>query len=948
MSSSTGANAGVMEQQPLTNDKYTVGWITALPHETVAAEAALDEWHGRKPLSQHPSDRNLYILGRIGDHNVAITSLPVGVTGTTSATTTAMHMLTSFPSIRIGLMVGIGAGIPKIRKNRKTNKVYDVRDIRLGDVVVSQPGGTHGGVKQYDLGKAIAGGNFQPSGFLNSPPRALLNAVAVLRQLHESGKTRMPVVIQGILENLTNAAPSYEYPEMEPDRLFEVTYEHPENEETCDDCDEAREITRLPRKTNHPRAHYGVIASGNQVIKDPALRDRLGNDCICFEMEAAGLMNDFPCLVIRGVCDYADSHKNDCWHRYAAVAAAACAKEILQNIPEVEVEKEQPAKEVVQAVTELSKDIKVLSQGQEDINRKEFLESIWPGDHTPKYHASISSRQPGTGQWFLESVEFQDWVNKDQQTLFCPGIPGAGKTIIASIVIEELTRRYWNDSDVGIAYFFCEFNDREKQTTDKFLGSVFKQLLKNRSCFPDCIETLYRRYKLSKTSPSLHEVIPTLSSACDLYSKVYIVIDALDEFDVCGGHRTQFLNEIDGLRAQRTVNLLATSRGLLDIGDRFKECTNLKIRAQDSDIRKYLSHYLPTLLGVMSDDVRLQEEIKDGIIGAVGGVFLLARLHANLLNGMTTPNGARDKLKALSESGLSYDEAYKSTMNRIQSQPSDFADLAKRVLSWASRARRLLTVWELQLALAMGKTKTELDSGNLTPIKHIITACAGLVVVDDQGTVKLVHYTAQEFFLRTKEPWLGSPDLEIMTTCLRLILSKSFCLCDTSQACSHWPASFSFNDNLGSSWQKTGSLPELSKYAAHNWRKHADGGYTDNKDLIISFVSNKDKLGEVAHELGLMLANSAIRTTKRELPQVSPLHLAIYWDLRELLEDLLNKGHDPRQGDTYDRSPLSWAAEKGLDAMVKTLLNADNAIANARGQNCLDSVCGSFDPFDLF
>ncbi|KAF4466483.1 ankyrin repeat [Fusarium albosuccineum] len=932
MNSSTSANTGVVEREPLTNDKYTVGWITALPHETVAAEATLDEWHGRKPLFQHPSDRNLYILGRIGDHNVAITSLPAGVIGTTSATTTAMHMLTSFPSIRIGLMVGIGAGVPKIRRNRKTNKDYDVRDIRLGDVIVSQPSATHGGVKQYDLGKAIAGGDFQPSGFLNSPPRTLLNAVAVLRQLHESGKTRMPAVIQGILENLTNAIPSYEYPEMEPDRLFEVTYEHPENEETCDDCDEAREITRLDRKTDHHRVHCGVIASGNQVIKDPALRDRLGNDCICFEMEAAGLMNDFPCLVIRGVCDYADSHKNDCWQRYAAVVAAACAKEILQNIPEVEVEKEEPAKEVMQAVMELSKDIKELSQELDDTKRKEFLELLSPGDYTLKYHDSINRRQPGTGEWFLESPEYQDWVNKDQQTIFCPGIPGAGKTIMASIVIENLTKRCWNDPDVGVAYFFCDFNDRENQTTGSFVASVLKQLLKNRSRFPDCLETLYERYKSSKTRPTLEEVMPTLGSVCDLYSTVYIVIDALDEFDVSGGQQTEFLNAIDGLRARRTVNLFASSRDIPNIGDRFKECTNLKIRAQNTDIEKYLGDYLPTLSGVIRDDVLLQQEAKDVIIRAVPGVFLLARLHANSLDGTTTPNGVRDRLKALSQSGLSYEEAYKSALNRIQSQRPDFADLARRALSWVSRAKRLLSIRELQLAMAMGEARTELDSGNLTPIKHIIASCAGLVVINKKERVRLVHYTAQEFFMRTKEPWLGSPDSEIMTTCLRLLLSNSFCLCITSSPCSHQLPSSFFNDNLKDSWQEAQSLPELSRYAAHNWSKHAEEGYTDNKGLILGFINKDYKIREVAYQMNLARVTPSSQGVKPELPQVSPLHLAVHWDFMELMKDLLNKGHDPRQGDTYDRSPLSWAAEKGLDAIVKTLLDVDSTIANARGQ----------------
>lgn len=330
----------------LTNDQYTVGWIAALPHEAVAAKAALDRFHGRTPLTKNAADQNLYILGRIGDHNVVIASLPGGVIGLTLAATAAMHMLASFPSIRICFMVGIGAGIPKVKRDRKTNKHRDLRDIRLGDVVISQPGGTHGGVHQYDLGKALIVGVFRPSGFLNGPPRALLNAVGVLRQLHEAGESDMPNYLDQILQSLARARPSYAYPGKEYDRLFDAAYPHLEDEETCDDCSEDPEVTRLERPSTDPVLHCGVIASGNQVIKDPAVRDLLGSDCICFEMEAAGLMNDFPCLVIRGICDYADSHKNDGWQRYAAAAAAACVKEVLQVMPKVEVEGERLAREV--------------------------------------------------------------------------------------------------------------------------------------------------------------------------------------------------------------------------------------------------------------------------------------------------------------------------------------------------------------------------------------------------------------------------------------------------------------------------------------------------------------------------------------------------------------------------------------------------------------------------
>ena len=106
----------------------------------------------------------------------------------------------------------------------------------------------------------------------------------------------------------------------ENDRLFNAIYEHVPGVD-CRNCDPNEQIQREERDSAEPEIHYGIIASGNTLVKDASTRDKIveeiGDDCICFEMEAAGLMNNFPCLVIRGVCDYADSHKSDRWQRDA-------------------------------------------------------------------------------------------------------------------------------------------------------------------------------------------------------------------------------------------------------------------------------------------------------------------------------------------------------------------------------------------------------------------------------------------------------------------------------------------------------------------------------------------------------------------------------------------------------------------------------------------------------
>jgi nucleoside phosphorylase len=123
----------------------------------------------------------------------------------------------------------------------------------------------------------------------------------------------------------------YVRPSSLPDRLFDSGYEHNGSVDNCYSCDNSKLLERSPRDNNNPKIHYGVIASGNQVIKHGKTRDQLAQELsiLCFEMEAAGLMDNFPCLVIRGICDYSDSHKNKQWQEYAAATAAAYAKELL-------------------------------------------------------------------------------------------------------------------------------------------------------------------------------------------------------------------------------------------------------------------------------------------------------------------------------------------------------------------------------------------------------------------------------------------------------------------------------------------------------------------------------------------------------------------------------------------------------------------------------------------
>lgn len=344
----------------LTHKDYTLGWVCALSKEQTAAVAMLDEQH--EDLPKPVNDHNTYTLGRVGKHNVVIACLPKGIVGNNSSATVATRMVATFPSIKFGLMVGIGGGVPP--------------KVRLGDVVVSSPVGEYSGVVQWDFGKAEQGGTFKRTGALNNPPNALLTALAKLETKHELKGSDIPKYLEELETNWPKLAAKYTRSKTLEDILFRANYNHIdkkpmdaihtpvnaeesgneddwENEEeeeqkSCPYCDRTKVVKRKPRDM---QIHYGLIASGNQVIKDGAFRNQvnkqLGGNVLCFEMEAAGLVNDFRCLVIRGICDYADSHKNTDWQEHAAVVAAAFAKEFLLTVQEYEVEQLSPLSAII-------------------------------------------------------------------------------------------------------------------------------------------------------------------------------------------------------------------------------------------------------------------------------------------------------------------------------------------------------------------------------------------------------------------------------------------------------------------------------------------------------------------------------------------------------------------------------------------------------------------------
>ncbi|KAG8629050.1 hypothetical protein KVT40_002915 [Elsinoe batatas] len=281
------------------HEDYRIAWICALPIELAAATCLLDDRH--PPLPQPRHDHNSYRLGSISEHNIVIACLPAGSIG-----------LNTCRNIDFGLMVGVGGGVPSAEN-----------DIRLGDVVVSY------------MGRARPG-RFERTGSLDRPPMVLLSALSALQAMHMMEGSRMDNILRSAIARYPKFRIDCAKPDAATDVLFRAEYSHPPRwTGTCSTCDTRFVVRRTPRANSSSVVHYGLVGSGNQVIRDGITREALRSDLnlLCVEMEAAGLMNNSPCLVIRGICDYADSHKQKLWQPYAACTAAAFAKDLLSHVP---------------------------------------------------------------------------------------------------------------------------------------------------------------------------------------------------------------------------------------------------------------------------------------------------------------------------------------------------------------------------------------------------------------------------------------------------------------------------------------------------------------------------------------------------------------------------------------------------------------------------------------
>ncbi|KZL84696.1 ankyrin repeat protein [Colletotrichum incanum] len=919
--------------------------------------AMLDDTHPDLPKA--PNDHNAYTLGSVGEHNIVIACLPKGQYGTASAATVATRMIMTFPAIKFGLMIGIGGGIPV--------------KVRLGDVVVGTPTGQFPGVVQWDLGKATDGGGFQRTGALNNPPAVLVSALQKLESRHELHGSKVNEYLEEMVRRYPRLKSKYARSAALEDVLFKSEYAHvdrtptgslgtafedveedeeeeeDEREGGCLHCDRTKTRKRKPR--THMKVHYGLIASGNQVIKDAVRRDKLnkdlGGNVLCVEMEAAGLVNNFPCLVIRGICDYADSHKNKAWQEHAAAVAAAFARELLGYVQPRDVDEEcsvleqipelqRKVQEIHSATSAIGDDVRHLGTLAQSAADQEILDWLTPIDYGSQQSDTLRRRQKGTCEWFLASEEYRLWLETPGQTLFCPGMPRAGKTVLTSAVVDNLTTRYSADLSIGVAYVYFNFRQQSTQQLEDMLSSLLKQLAWAQCILPKSIRDLHTNHNRSRTRPSETEISQALSEVSKSFSRVFFVVDAVDECQA-DGCRPKFLSTLFNLIRSHSVraNVFATSRFMSDIERKFEGSIRREIKAVDQDVCRYIQQYLPEIFTRITPLPGLEVEITNGIVSAVSGMFLLAQLYLASLKDTTSVAEVRTVLKGFKiqqsvrngvENAMerAYDQAYDEAMIRLNGQTPKLRDLGRRM------------------------EDPYFDCDNIREVNVILSVCAGLVTVDqDSNIIRLVHYTAQEFFQRKNAQGNLDDHCHMTETCIEYL---RFALDRCSLPAS--PSQFASSE-LAQTYP-------LTSYAHYNWGYHASKATTLSQ-RVIDFLLNYEKPTEL-HK-SLRFGNITTPTTPLEwaayhgiLKAIDWFHKgelitnvgvsfsiskALHWAIRqgqvESVECLLGLGTTLTQNETKE-TPLHLAAYRGNIAVIAMLLahGADINATNSSGWSPLD------------
>ncbi|KAJ6530036.1 ankyrin repeat-containing domain protein [Mycena vulgaris] len=559
----------------------------------------------------------------------------------------------------------------------------------------------------------------------------------------------------------------------------------------------------------------------------------------------------------------------------------------------------------------------------------------------------LRSRQPGTGDWLLEDFRFKRWETGPGEILWCYGMPGAGKTVLASVVVDHLERRY-QGKNVAVACIYLNHKETDTQTVSNLLASVWRQLAAGKR-MSSTAEELYQRHSEKRTRPTLNETRDVLHAEVTQWSKVYVVVDALDEYPE--DERNILLEHLTTLGP--AVGLLLTSRPHISLHHSLPTFGALEIRATEEDIQKYVDDRIRTssrLLMHVRTRPDLREEIQSKIKGSVDGMFLLAKLHIESLATKSTIRALRLALENLPKD---LEHTYDEAMERIDRQNEDDRKIAHSALTWVANAKRILSVYELQDALAVEPGAKRLNPDNFLEIDIILSVCAGLIIADASSSdVRLVHHTTQHYLDGIRHRLFPEAHKEITFALLTYLAFNAFDAPDSQWRGSDYPlldyCHYCFLHAVGEPEVSLQDmivtfLERVSRWKSYygTWSKIAPWNYPDWPSSVSPlWIAASANLQEITQHLldGRILhphspspsSHIAIPPTLFAEGESTILHVASYYGHFQMSQLLVEKGVDVNQEEGVYGCALQAASHQGHDSVVSLLLN-NGADANAKG-----------------
>ncbi|KAG2011164.1 ankyrin repeat domain-containing protein 50, variant 2 [Coprinopsis cinerea AmutBmut pab1-1] len=510
---------------------------------------------------------------------------------------------------------------------------------------------------------------------------------------------------------------------------------------------------------------------------------------------------------------------------------------------------------------------------------------------TVNFHAihleNVEKRTDGTLDWFTESEDYQAWKFGGCRIVWGTGIPGAGKTVLASRIIDDLCQfKATSTKKICVVFAYCRYS--EQLTVKDILEALIKQFIAADPSLTTLAESLYEKHRKQKTRPTQRELLDLVRQMESRFDIVFYVIDGLDEARV----ETQFdlILAINALRGQFAL----TSRPLQTLQSGLPTTKFYSVKAHKSDIVRLVVQKIKRNPGFYSLLQRHSylDELVQSIADKSNGMFLHAALQIEFVQHCRTIVKLKDVLQRFP---AKIEDLYVETMKRINEQEQPTADLANHVLLWLVFGQGALTFPDLQHALRL----TLPDHDGEVHKHDLLSVCCGLVTVEENtNLVRLVHYTAHESLPPVLKRYLQEPHGLLFKATTRRLIECG--VVANQKGFSRW---YYVQEGL--------AREPLLKYSYDHWAYHARESMANPiyADAVRQFVCQCTSFPSVFDS---------------ELAILSPLHVAARYGFHEILHAVLMETAEGnvtlRTGGDVDLTALMLASRHGHAETVDALL----------------------------